>query len=617
MGIDAGDAGCTHGMSRALYAQWTEDEGAGLVKPLNGSAQASVKSLCWSISLSVARALDGDLGQFSGGGVTQEDVSFVLAEANAAAANAAVANAAILGFTSDDSLSPPEKKALLVYFRELFDQRSLLTGQATEFGVSSSAYWTALGGGAWNALVSYMAATPVRLVVVGPQTSAGELVESAWAATTTALGVGGGAVFRAAWASFYAARAALLAAISHAAITLTQLTEQQLADIASDNVLSPGEKSAVVADYDALVAEAVTIDAQAALYSVSSTTYDAAVSSLVSYFAGLTTPYGWRDHAGNTTIVGTTFRSTFALVATTRLTVLDAISAAIKHVADVAQGAADGALTLAGSKTKAFYSGAAPLPADHVAPNDLKLGDLWFSTDTGTTCPDTTCLGRPTAGVSGPLITGAGVHRYLYVPHRWDTSGTPAWKGDVGTKLVIASEIAAGAIVADKVAANAITAGKIDALAVTAGTIAAGAITADKIAANAIKTGSYTFSGTEGGSDEVALSGAKLQSSGTALIAAAGNLKVGTVTFDKLLRRYAITIASGAGNGSTAAFAATEPDTNYGVAITPTDWTGSPTANNFTVKRVYKYTNSVSIDVFTSNAAGTTVTFEVIVFRLP
>ena len=36
-----------------------------------------------------------------------------------------------------------------------------------------------------------------------------------------------------------------------------------------------------------------------------------------------------------------------------------------------------------------------------------------------------------------------------------------------------------------------------------------------------------------------------------------------------------------------------------------------------TLKRVFKYTNSVSIDVFTSNAAGTTVTFEVIVFRLP
>jgi hypothetical protein len=86
-------------------------------------------------------------------------------------------------------------------------------------------------------------------------------------------------------------------------------------------------------------------------------------------------------------------------------------------------------------------------------------------------------------------------------------------------------------------------------------------------------------------------------------------------TSEPVQRRYLITVAAGSANGSTGAFAVAEPDTNYGVSIVPVDWTGSPAANNFIVKRVFKYTHSVQLDVFTSNAAGTTVTFEVIVVR--
>jgi hypothetical protein len=55
----------------------------------------------------------------------------------------------------------------------------------------------------------------------------------------------------------------------------------------------------------------------------------------------LTTPVVWNNLSGNTNIVGTTFRSIFSTVYTTRQALLDAISARAKVLADTAQGSAN------------------------------------------------------------------------------------------------------------------------------------------------------------------------------------------------------------------------------------------------------------------------------------
>jgi hypothetical protein len=111
----------------------------------------------------------------------------------------------------------------------------------------------------------------------------------------------------------------------------------------------------------------------------------------------------------------------------------------------------------------------------------LAAGDLWFDSDQN------------------------------YVPWRWSGS---QWLTVADASPVIASRLAAGIITADK--------------------IDAGAVTADKLAADAIKTTGYTFTGTEGGTNEVATSGAKMQRSGTALLAAANSFKVGAVPFSDM-----------------------------------------------------------------------------------
>lgn len=118
---------------------------------------------------------------------------------------------------------------------------------------------------------------------------------------------------------------------------------QELANIASDNILSQGEKPVVIRDTNVITTEQAGIDAQATAFGVTTqkTDYDTAVTALTTYLATLTTPVLWSNLTGDTTIVGTTFRSKFADVYTTRQALLNAIYAAAKAKADAAQVSAD------------------------------------------------------------------------------------------------------------------------------------------------------------------------------------------------------------------------------------------------------------------------------------
>lgn len=122
-----------------------------------------------------------------------------------------------------------------------------------------------------------------------------------------------------------------------------------LTNIASDSILSPSEKPAVVLDYTVITTEQAGIDAQATNYAVTTekTAYDDAVTALTSYLGTLT---GWNTvPGGDVVIVGSTFRNKFADVYTTRQALLDAIAAAAKVIADDAVTQAHTANTNAAS----------------------------------------------------------------------------------------------------------------------------------------------------------------------------------------------------------------------------------------------------------------------------
>lgn len=112
-----------------------------------------------------------------------------------------------------------------------------------------------------------------------------------------------------------------------------------LARIASDNMLTIGEKPTVIRDYNVIVTEQAGIDGQATAFSITTekATYDAKVTALVDHMATLTSPVLWSDLTGDTTIDGPTLRTVFADVYTSRQALLNKIYAAAKALADKAQ----------------------------------------------------------------------------------------------------------------------------------------------------------------------------------------------------------------------------------------------------------------------------------------
>lgn len=120
-----------------------------------------------------------------------------------------------------------------------------------------------------------------------------------------------------------------------------------LADIASDNKLTPVEKKTVIANKNAIIGEQSGIDAQATAYSVTTekTAYDNAITALTSYLATLTTPTLWSDLSGTTNVVGSTFRQKFLDVYNARQVLLNKIYANAKVIGDNAQAAANAAQT--------------------------------------------------------------------------------------------------------------------------------------------------------------------------------------------------------------------------------------------------------------------------------
>lgn len=95
----------------------------------------------------------------------------------------------------------------------------------------------------------------------------------------------------------------------------------------SDNVLSRGEKPPVILDYTRVTAEQSGIDSHAAAYGITTeaTAYDTALAALTTYLGTLTSPTAWNDVTGDTTIVGTTFRSTWAALYAARQALLNKI----------------------------------------------------------------------------------------------------------------------------------------------------------------------------------------------------------------------------------------------------------------------------------------------------
>ncbi len=252
------------------------------------------------------------------------------ATADAAQLDAATALTKLADIASDNLLTADEKPAVILDYSVITSEQAGIDAQAAAYSLSAekTAYDAAVA-----ALTSYLGGltTPVLWNDLGGKTT---IV---------------GATFRAKFSDVYTTRQTLLNwiyAAAKAAADTAQLAAAgaqstantaafnasaalaDISDIVSDNLLTPDEKPRVIQDRDVIVAEQAGIDAAATTFGITTekTAYDNAVATLTSYLAGLVLPVHWDDLAGNTTIVGATFRANFASVYTARQALLNKIA---------------------------------------------------------------------------------------------------------------------------------------------------------------------------------------------------------------------------------------------------------------------------------------------------
>ena len=123
-----------------------------------------------------------------------------------------------------------------------------------------------------------------------------------------------------------------------AAKSSAQSAMTQLANMSSDNILSPVEKQQTRKEWDAIQSEYTKNTSAASTAAVSYTAYSAAYQKLSTYLSPLLTSL-----TTDSTIAGTTFRSNFKAYYDARTDLLNAIAKAARDKATAAQTAADAA----------------------------------------------------------------------------------------------------------------------------------------------------------------------------------------------------------------------------------------------------------------------------------
>lgn len=252
----------------------------------------------------------------------------LIAQAANAESNASAAIAQISQIVADNVLDRSEKPDVVLRHFALTAEQSGIDAQATIFGVTTerTAYNDAITAltsyldGLLPAYYSFAVDTPID------RTTFNLKFTTAYTARQALLNKLAQIALERADLAVTNAAAAQTAA--NAAQTSANTANTAISNISSDSLLTPDEKPSITLDRDVILAESSGIEARATSYGITTekTTYTNAVSTLISYLATLTTPVLWSNLSGNTTIVGTTFRSRFADVYTARQTLLNKIA---------------------------------------------------------------------------------------------------------------------------------------------------------------------------------------------------------------------------------------------------------------------------------------------------
>jgi hypothetical protein len=270
-------------------------------------------------------------------------------------------------------------------------------------------------------------------------------------------------------ADVVAEQAAQLALIQ-AAQDAADAAQGEVDDMNDDNLLTPVEKPVWIKLYDDIIAEQSDIDTKATSYGITTqkTNYDNAITALTSHLATLMTPVAWNNLTGNTTIVGTTFRTKFKDVASTKQLLLNVMhntartsAASAQSTANTAASDASDALADAAAAqsdaTDALSDAAAAQTTANTVKRDLAIstgypapGDVLSAADVGSDCTITIDAHTRVYGdianlsVSGGTITGRSFSTTYYVYYddttRADT--TPSYLSTTNPNVAVPQKAA-------------------------------------------------------------------------------------------------------------------------------------------------------------------------------
>lgn len=247
--------------------------------------------------------------------------------ANNAKAAADAANALISNISSDNIISPNEKPDILREWQVIFGEVAGIVQSADNYVVNRDTYFAAYG-----AVRDFIAPISTELNnIPGNNISIN------------------GATMRTVFGNYYIQKQALLNAIADksksnvtaanaaavaaktaadTAQVAANIANAELTNIASDNILSKGEKPDVILQWQRLSLERPDINAKAAALSVSYTDYTVSITNLSNYLTSLgTTQNDWSDVTKDTPFVGDTFRTYWRNYFTERQLLLNAIAA--------------------------------------------------------------------------------------------------------------------------------------------------------------------------------------------------------------------------------------------------------------------------------------------------
>lgn len=317
-----------------------------------------------------AKADSSTAGQAFNQLIAELNAKIAANKADSAQIDATKAITQITNIASDNILSMGEKSAVILDYNALIAEQSYIDGQADTFGVSRTDYDAHI-----TALTTYLnSLTPVWNLLTADTPIVGTTFRQTFVDAYTARQVLENNIAERARQLANNAQASANAAASAAssAQIAANAANNEIANIASDNILDRSEKPTVVLDYGVITNEKPGLDSQADTFGISRIAYDSAITSLTSYLQGLNPAYN--DMTANTSIVGSTFRLYFSNVYDARQTLLNAIAAKSKALADAAQTTATAANTAATNAltaaNNAYTQSQSALTALNVISND-------------------------------------------------------------------------------------------------------------------------------------------------------------------------------------------------------------------------------------------------------